>query len=127
MAIGREITLRLPNSSGALADATRLLADEHVNVLAASLEANGQLRLIVDNHLRACEALRAGHHKVVERDVLIVDVPNRSGALASALRLAADARVNVDYAYASAGAQAAHTTVILGVEDAVRAAAATGL
>jgi hypothetical protein len=127
MAIAKEINLRLPNSPGALADATRLLADEHVNVMAAALEATGRLRLVVDNHLRACGALRARHHKVEERDVLLVGVPNDSGALASVLRLAADAGVNLDYAYASAGDRATHTVVVLGVEDAVRAAAATGL
>jgi hypothetical protein len=125
--MGREINLRLPNSPGALADAAGLLADEHVNVIAASLEVSGQLRLVVDNHVRASEALRARHHKVVERDVLLVDVPNNSGALASVLRLASDAGVNIDYAYASAGDRAGRTIVVLGVEDTIRAAAATGL
>jgi hypothetical protein len=127
MAIWRELDLRLPNSPGALAEVARLLADEHVNILAMTLEANGQLRLVVDNHVRAGSVLRAGHHKVTERDVVVASVANASGALASVLRLAADAGVNIDFAYASAGEGARMTIVVLGVENAIRAAAATGL
>src|SRR5882724_674749 len=41
-----EISLRLPNTPGALAGVTRLLSDEHVNVLAMSLGTGGELRLL---------------------------------------------------------------------------------
>ena len=41
-----EISLRLPNTPGALAGVTRLLSDEHINVLAMSLGSGGELRLL---------------------------------------------------------------------------------
>ena len=45
MAVRTELSLRLPNSPGAMADVCRLLSTEQVNVVALSLEAGGTLRL----------------------------------------------------------------------------------
>jgi hypothetical protein len=127
MAIRTELTLRLPNSPGALARVCRLLSDERVNIDALSLDATGCLRLVVDNHVRAAAVLRERHHQVAERPVLVAGFAHDSGALAPALALAADAGVNVEYAYGSAAASARTAAVVLGVDDAMRAAAASGL
>jgi hypothetical protein len=127
MAIRTELNLRLPNSPGALAGVCRLLSDERVNILAMALEAGGQLRLVVDNHVHGGAVLREHHHQVSERNVLLLLVPNGPGGLASTLRLVSDADVNVDYAYGGAAEGAAAASVVLGVDDAERAAAAAGV
>ena len=44
--------------------------------------------------------LREHHHQVSERERHLVTVPNTPGSLAPALKLFADANVNVEYAYA---------------------------
>jgi hypothetical protein len=125
--IRTELSLRLGNSPGALAGVCRLLSNERVNVLAMSLEAGGQLRLVVDNHVHGAAMLREHHHQVTERDVIVTTVPNAPGALAPALTLVSDADVNVEYAYGG-GAEGGPTAVIvLGVADAQRAAAAAGV
>ena len=49
MAIRTELSLRLPNSPGALAGVCRLLSDERVDILAMSLDGGGQLRMVVDD------------------------------------------------------------------------------
>jgi hypothetical protein len=121
-----ELSFRLPNSPGALGGVCRLLADERVNVLAMSLDASGQLRLVVDNHVHGAAVLRERRHQVVERDVLVLSVPNVPGSLAGPLRLVADAGINVDYVYGGAG-EAGSASVVLGVDDAIRASAATGI
>src|SRR6185295_16028463 len=118
-----ELSLRLPNTPGALAGVCRLLSDERINVLAMPLETAGQLRLLVDNHVHAASILREHHHQVTERDVIVTAVPNIVGALAPTLRLVSDASVNVDYAYG--GSDGGPTAlVVMGVDDAQRAAAA---
>ena len=122
-----ELSLRLPNSPGALAGVTRLLSDERVNVLAISLETGGQLRLVVDNHVHAAAVLRDHHHQVTEHDVIVTSVPNAPGALSPALRLVADANVNVDYAYGGGADAGPSALIVLGVQDAMRAAAAAGV
>jgi hypothetical protein len=127
MAIRPELTVRLPNSPGALAGVCALLAAERVAITAMTLESNGQLRLIVDNHVHAAETLRERHYAVTLRDVVVTRVAGATGALAPLLRLATDAGINVDYAYGAAADTNEPGTVVLGVEDAMRAAAATGL
>lgn len=127
MAIRTELNLRLPNSPGALAGVCRLLADERVNIIAMTLEAGGQLRLVLDNPVRAAGVLRAQHHRVTERPVVVAAIANGPGALAPVLAIAADAGVNVDYAYGSATEGTSGAAVVLGVEDAQRAAAASGI
>lgn len=127
MAIRIELNLRLPNSPGALAGVCGLLSDERVNIMAMAVEASGQLRLIVDNPVRAAGVLREQHHQVSERRVVVASMANSAGALAPVLRLVADAGVNIEYAYGSAAEGALGAAIVLGVEDALRAAAAAGV
>ena len=127
MAIRIELNLRLPNSPGALAGVCRLLSDERVNILAMTLESAGQLRVVVDNHVHGGAILREHHHQVSERDVIVLSLSNAPGALVPALRLVSDAGVNVEYAYGSASEGSATAAIVLGVDNAQRAAAAAGV
>ena len=122
-----ELNLRLPNSPGALAGVCRLLSNERVNVLAMVLEAGGQLRLVVDNHVHGAAVLREHHHVVSERDVIVTTVSNTPGALAQPLRLVSEAQVNVEYAYGGGPEGGPTATIVLGVDNAQRAAAAAGV
>ncbi len=126
MAIRTELSLRLPNSPGALGRVCRILGDERVNVIALAIERRGMLRLLVDNPLRAAGVLTEHEYSVVQGDVLFLELPNGPGALGRAAGLLAAADVNVEYAYASALERQPLAAVVIGVEDAARAAAATG-
>lgn len=125
--IRTELMLRLPNSPGALGAVCRLLSDERVNVLAMSLDAAGQLRLVVDNHVHGAAVLRDQRHQVTERDVLLLAVSNGPGSLAGPLRLLTDAGINIDHVYGGAAETGSSASVVLGVDDALRASAAAGL
>jgi hypothetical protein len=122
-----ELSLRLANSPGALAGVCRLLSDARINVQALGLETGGQLRMVVDNHVHAGAVLRDHHHQVTERNVIVTAVPNAPGALAPALKMIGDANVNVEYAYGGGAEGSPTATMVIGVEDAERAAAAAGL
>ena len=52
---------------------------------------------------------------------------NSPGALGSVLRLVSDANVNLDYAYGGAAEGSATASVVIGVEDPAKAAAAAGV
>jgi len=119
--------LRLPNSPGALGGVCRALSDDRVNVVAMALESGGQLRLVVDNPVRARGVLAERHHQIAERDVLFIPISNAPGSLWPVLRLLADAGVNVEYAYAAASESSARAAVVLGVDDARRASTAAGV
>ena len=122
-----ELQLRLPNSPGALAAVAQLLADERVNIIAMTLAAGGHLHLVTDNPIRAAQALRGAHHKVDERDVIFTPLPNSPGALAPILSLVSAAGINIDYAYAAGLEGTATAALVIGVDDAQRVAATTGL
>ena len=125
--IRTELNLRLPNSPGALGGVCRVLSDAAVNVLAMSLDTGGHLRLVVDNAIHAAGALRGLHHQVAERDVLVLPVANSPGSLAPVLTLISDAGVNIDYAYGAGPESNRSAAIVLGVSDAMRAAAAAGV
>jgi hypothetical protein len=127
MAIRTELSLRLQNSPGALGAVCRLLSDEHVQIQAMSVDATGQLRLVVDNHVHGGAVLRERHHKVTERSVVVLALSNAPGALAAVLKLVVDAGINVEYAYGGAPDGGSSASVVLGVDDAMRAAAAAGI
>ncbi|HEX7140350.1 MAG TPA: hypothetical protein VF219_21040 [Vicinamibacterales bacterium] len=127
MAIRTELSLRLPNSPGALAGVCRLLSNERVNVVAMTLDSGGQLRMVVDNHVHGAAALREHHHQVSERDVLLTAIPNSPGSLAPMLRLIAEAGINVEYLYGGAAETASSATIVLGVEHPLKASAAAGI
>jgi hypothetical protein len=122
-----ELTLRLPNSPGALAGICRLLSDEHVNIVALSLESSGRLHLVVDNPVRATGALTAHHHQVAQQDVLLVSTGNQPGAVAPLLALVSDAGVNVNYAYGAGAEGMASAAIVIGVDDAMRASSLAGV
>jgi hypothetical protein len=125
--IRTELSVRLPNSPGALAGVCRLLSDQRVNVLALALESGGLMRMVVDNHVHAAATLRDHHHQVAERDVIVTMVPNAPGALAPTLKLVSDARINVEYAYGGGSEGSPTAAIVIGVDDAQRAAAAAGV
>jgi len=125
--IRTELSFRLPNSPGALTGVCRLLSNEHVNILAMALESGGQLRMVVDNHVHGAAVLREHHHQVTERNVIVTTIPNAPGALAPTLKLVSDANINVEYAYGGGAEGSATAAIVLGIEDAERAAAAAGV
>ncbi len=127
MAIRTELSLRLQNSPGALSGVCQLLSEERVNVLAIGLETSGLLRLVTDNPVHAAGVLRDRHHRLEERDVIYTVMPNQPGALAGVARLLAEAGVNIDYVYASVVEGDRMVGIVVGVADAQRAAAASGL
>lgn len=125
MAIRTELQLRLPHSPGALADILRTLARERVRTLALSLESSGLVRCLVDNVERAAHVLRSQHVRVDTRDVLCATVPTTS--LDAVLSNVAAAGITLQYAYAGAGEATGTLTLVLGVDNALAASAATGI
>ena len=131
MAIRTELALRLQNSPGALGRVCQLLGDGKVGIQAMSLDVSGTLRLVVDNPLNAAGILQDQHYAVEQRDVLFLSLPNAPGALFTATRMISGTGVNVEYAYGSSlDGQSEHESmaaVVIGVDDAQRAAMSAGL
>ena len=98
-----QIAVFLDDREGLLAEITELLAENGSNIRALSLgdtADSGILRLIVNNIDRAVEVLKAGGLTVDTTEVLLLEVPDRPGGLASALKVIKDANLHVAYMYA---------------------------
>ena len=92
-----------------------------------SVDPTGALRMVVDNPLHAAGSLREQHYQVEERDVLYAAMPNEPGSLGKVVKMLTEAGINLDYAYASGIDRMPMVAVVLGVADAQRASAATGI
>ena len=119
-----QIAVFLENKSGRLAEITRILAENDINIRALSVADTadvGILRLIVDKVDLAKEVLRAGGFTVGKTNVIAVEVPDRSGGLASVLKVAHQAELNVEYMYAFVNKSGSNAVLIFRFDDMDRA------
>ena len=100
-----QLAVFLENRSGRLAEITRILAENGVNIRAMSVADTsdfGILRLVVDKTDLAREVLKQGGFTTKSTQVLAVAVPDQVGGLARVLAAVSEAGHNVEYMYAYA-------------------------
>ncbi len=98
----RELSIRLGDGVGTGADLFGQLKRARVNVVASCCyQIGGQayFSIVPDNLENAEAVLRDGPYVLVVSDVLLVEMPNKTGALADLLRRVAEADINVSSAY----------------------------
>jgi hypothetical protein len=122
---GMEITAMYPDTVGLTAEVAAAVAGEGVNILAATgysasgLREKATFTLVVDDYARAERALlRIGANEIHESTVLLVETPNRVGALERIAKLIADAGINIFYFYATTSSGDTATTVMKTADDA---------
>ncbi len=122
-----QISVFLENKSGRLADVTRVLAADAVNIRALSIADTidyGLLRLIVNDPARATEVLTDEGFTVAQTEVLAIEVPDRPGGLAGIIDILAAKGLNIEYMYAFVGRSGEHAIVIFRIEPVDAAIAA---
>jgi hypothetical protein len=121
----KDLTVVLENRPGTLASLGESLGKAGVNIEGfCGFPAEGQAigHLLVEDAAAARQALEEAGAKVTgERDVLVVNMENRAGALGQAARKVADAGVNIDLVYL-----ASDNRVVVGADDLDKARAALG-
>lgn len=118
MRIAKQLSVFLINQPGRLATVSSALAKDKINVTALTVmdsTENGVLRLVTDDGVKARRCLERAGCAVTETDVLLTELPNRPGAFASVAKTLAEAHLNIDYAYCTAGAPGGKTTAIFKV------------
>lgn len=121
----KQISVFLENKAGRLADVTKVLGENNIDISALSIADTthfGILRLIVNNPDTAVEVLRETGFTVSSSPVLAIAVDDEPGALSKALEALTSNNIGVDYIYAFVGKTQNKALVIFRVEDTETAA-----
>lgn len=116
----KQISVFLENKAGRLADVTRVLGANHIDISALSIADTthfGILRLIVNNPDKAEEILRNEGFTVNSSEVLAIAIEDTAGSLAAALDTLDSKEIGVDYIYAFVGKTDSKALVIFRVEN----------
>ena len=98
----QQISVFLENRSGQLAEVTRVLADNGVDMRAISIAETadyGVLRLIVDDTEKATSILLSQGFILSMTPVTVVVVPDCAGGLAPVLETIAEGELSIEYMY----------------------------
>lgn len=113
--MGKELVVRTANRVGLFADIAKLLSTQGINILATAVFVFGEeaeLHLVVDAHHYALESLRDAEFPTEERDVVLIELPNRPGFLRRITEALARQGLDIHYLYASAAEDTPHTLVV---------------
>jgi hypothetical protein len=123
----KQVSIFLENKKGRLAEVTKLLMDEGINIRALSLadEADfGVLRLIVDDRARCLGVLKAHDLAAQETDVIAVEIGDTPGSLHRIVDVLDREDINIEYMYAFLEKKGTSAVGIFKIDDAARAAEA---
>lgn len=118
-----DITVHVEDRPGTLATLGETTGKAGVNldgICGLTVEGKGVGHILVEDSEAAHRVLAdAGFEVSDPREVLVVDVEDRPGALGEVARRLADARVNLEFVYLAAGSR-----LVLGADDLARARSA---
>ncbi len=120
----KQISVFLENKKGRLAEVTKALSREKINIRALSLADTadfGVLRIIVDNPERTLTVLKTQGFVAQVTDVIAVEVEDRPGGLSHILEVLDEDNVNVEYMYAYVEKKRENAIVICRIDDRERA------
>ncbi len=120
----KQVSVFLENKKGRLAEVTKLLADEGINIRALSLADMadfGVLRLIVSDRARCVRILKDHDLVAQETDVVAVEMEDKPGGLHRIIEIFDREAINIEYMYAFFEKSGSNAIVVLRIDDAVKA------
>ena len=115
-----QISVFLENRTGQLAEITKLLAAQNVDIRAISIAETadyGLARMIVDDSHKASSILLEHGDILSMTPVYAVEVPDRAGGLAELLSVLAEAHVDVEYMYSLFTHREGNAYMVLRISD----------
>lgn len=117
----KQISIFLENKSGRLAEVTKVLAENDIDISALSIADTtdfGILRLILSKPEEAEKALSNAGFTVSCTNVVAIAIPDTTGSLAKALEALDFEGIGIEYMYAFVGKTTDEALVILRIENA---------
>ena len=119
-----QFSVSLVNKPGVLAHVCDSLAKDKVNIIALSMmdsNEHGVMRMVTEDPKRTREAVKRLNLPTAETEVLMVELPNRPGALADICSRLATGHIAIHYAYCTGNSLNGRSLAILKVSDLPRA------
>jgi hypothetical protein len=120
----KQISVFLENKAGRLAEVTRILGENNINIRALSIADTtdfGILRLIVNDPEVAFKVLKNAEFTASFMDVLAIGIVDVAGSLSKALSALQGNSIVIEYMYAFSGKSEDKPLVILKVSDIIKA------
>ena len=120
----KQISVFLENKSGRLAEVTKVLAQNNIDISALSIADTtdfGILRLIVSNPDMAEKVLKDNEFTVSSTNVIAIGVEDKPGGLYKALGVLEKSEIGIEYMYAFVGKTSDEALVIIRVDDSDKA------
>jgi hypothetical protein len=109
-----EIYVILENKPSMLGDLCSYLAENEINIEAIGVF-HDTAKIYVKNLNKAVKLLQKLNYTIELRDVLLVDIENRPGALAELTTKLGDEGINIEYCYGTLSHKNNSTSVIIDV------------
>jgi len=116
----KQISVFLENKKGRLAEVTRTLSTEGINIRALSLADTadfGVMRIIVNDAVKCLGVLKTNGFVAQVTEVIAVEVEDKPGGLARILEVLDRDNVNVEYMYAYVEKTRENAIVICKIDD----------
>lgn len=121
----KEVSVRVLNDIGILAQLTRIVAEKGVNIRAAAAwveaENKGVVHLVTDDNLRAVDALRLHNYAPEEVSSIEVELKHTPGMLSRVCEKIGGGCINIRYLYVSAHVSDEACLLVLATDDDERA------
>jgi len=119
----KQVSVFLENKEGRLVRALKYLGENSINIRALSIAETadfGILRLIVDKPEKASSVLKNAGFRVIETDVLAVEVSDEPGGLAQILGYLAKEKINIEATLAGNSAMITSSIIFLTESDVLK-------
>ncbi len=120
----KQVSIFLENKKGRLADVTRILADNRINIRALSMADMadlGVLRLIVDDSAHCLSVLKEHDLVAQETEVVVAEIEDKPGGLHRIVEVLTREGASIEYMYAFCAKNRDNAIVVLKINDAGRA------
>lgn len=102
----RQLSFTMPNRVGLLLEVSTAIAKAKVNInaiCAYEMENKAYFMLITESNAKAKKALAPLGVEIEEEDVISVDLPNKVGEMQKVAKKIAEAGIDINYMYGTAG------------------------
>lgn len=120
----KQISVFVENKAGRLAEITRVLYDNNIDLRALSIAETrdfGVLRLIVDDTYKTACILKEAGYILSVTPVLAVAISDEPGSLCRILQILSDNDISLEYTYAFTASKEGMAYMIFRVEDTEKA------